>query len=133
MKTIEKTHTIYQAFDGTEFPNYEECQNYEVEKSKDVRVNLRNFEIEFPMQDNFTYCRAYLLQSENEFEMLKAYLFKEGYDIDDYCSDYEGNGWYVVQGDYGGYARLFKLSDIIKDWNATLSEIVDKTMNFKGV
>ena len=74
MKTIEKICTIYQAFDGNEFTNYEECENYEAEKAKEVRVNLRNFDIQFPMQDNFGYCRAYLVHSENEFEMLKAYI-----------------------------------------------------------
>lgn len=128
MERIEKTSTIYRAFDGTDFLEYEECLNYEVEKSKDVKVNLRNFEIEFPMQDSFTYCRAYLVHSENEFGMLKAYLLNEYENTEEYYLEYNGNGWYVAQGEEAGYVNLFKLSDIIKDWNATLEGIIDKTM-----
>ena len=125
MKTIEKTCTIYQAFDGKEFTNYEECEKYEAEKAKEVRVNLRNFDIEFPMQDGFSYCRAYLVHSENEFEMLKVYILSEYSEIDDGYLEYDGNGWYVLQGEDSGYASLFKLSNIIRDWNTTLKYIFE--------
>lgn len=131
MKTIEKSMKIYQAFDGTEFANHEECLSYEAEKAKEVRVNLKNFDIEFPMQDNFGYCRAYLVRSENEFEMLKAYILSEYSETDDGYLEYDGNGWYVVEGEDSGYASLFKLSNIIKAWNVTLEEIMKRTMDFK--
>ena len=131
MKTIEKSMKIYQAFDGTEFTNYEECLNYEAEKAKEIKVNLKNFDIEFPMQDSFTSCRAYLVKSENEFEMLKAYILNEyGDTYDDYL-EYNGNGWYVVQGDDSGYATLYKLSTIIEDWNNTLTRIMKQTIDFE--
>lgn len=130
MKTIEKTCTIYQAFDGKEFTNYEECEKYEAEKAKEVRVNLRNFDIEFPLQDHFTYYRVYLVHSENEFEMLKAYILNEYNETYNEDLEYDGNGWYVVGGNNAGYADLYKLSDIIKDWNTTLEGIMRHTIEF---
>lgn len=126
MKRIEKTCTIYQAFDGTEFTNITDCEAYERQKAKEAKVNLRHFEIKFPLQDHFASCHAYMVNSENEFEMLKAYIMSE-YDetLDDYL-DYNGNGWYVVCGSESGYADLYKLSDIIRELNATLNEIASK-------
>lgn len=130
MKTIEKTCTIYQAFDGMEFTNYEECEKYEIEKAKEVKVNLRNFDIEFPMQDQFTYCHVYLVHSENEFEMLKAYILNEYSETDDGYLEYDGNGWYVVQGGDSGYADLYKLNDIVKEWNGALEVILENTSKY---
>ena len=131
MKTIEKSMKIYQAFDGTEFTNYEECLNYEAEKAKEIKVNLKNFDIEFPMQDSFTSCRAYLVKSENEFDMLKAYLFHWYGETEEEYFDYYGNGWYVVEGDDAGHAMLYKLSTIIEDWNNTLTRIMKQTIDFE--
>lgn len=82
------------------------------------------------MQDNFGYCRAYLVHSENEFKMLKAYILSEYSEAEDGYLEYDGNGWYVVEGEDSGYASLFKLSNIIKDWNATLNEIMKHTIEF---
>ena len=131
MKTIEKSMKIYQAFDGTEFANSEECINYETEKEKEIKVNLKNFEIEFPMQNSFTYCRAYLVKSENEFQMLKAYVLNEyGETYGDYI-EYNGNGWYVVEGDDAGHSMLYKLSSVIEDWNNTLTRIMKQTIDFE--
>ena len=129
MKTIKKSCTVYQAFDGSEFTNRDECMDYEYEKAKAVKVNLKNFEIYFPMQDSFTNCRAYLVRSENEFNMLTVYIQNEYPDFDDGYADYEGDGWYVVQCAESGYADLYKLSTIIKDWNDTLNLIVDNTVD----
>lgn len=132
MKTIEKTKTIYVAFDGTEFDNQIECANYEFNKSEELVVNLCNFAIEFPLADSFSSYRAYLVHSENEYEMLKAYIlsgYGEAYDED---FEYKGNGWYVLQGDDSGYATLYKLSEIIEWWDNTLSEIVKRTMDFEN-
>ena len=82
MKTIEKTCTIYQSFDGKEFMDEKKCAEYEASKVSEMKVNLRNFTIEFPMQDSFTSCRAFLVKSENEFEMFEAYIFNEYSTID---------------------------------------------------
>lgn len=130
MKTIEKTCTIYQAFDGIEFTNYEECKKYEIEKAKEVRVNLRNFDIEFPLQDHLTYHRVYLVHSENEFEMLKAYILNEYNETYDGYLEYNGNGWYIVGGNDAGYADLYKLNDIVKEWNRTLEVILENTSKY---
>ena len=125
MKTIEKTCTIYQSFDGKEFMDEKKCAEYEASKVSEIKVNLRNFTIEFPMQDSFTSCRAFLVKSENEFEMLEAYIFNEYYNTYSDYIEFQGCGWYVVQGDDGGSANLYKLSDIIKDWSNILQYIFD--------
>ena len=63
--------------------------------------------------------------------MLKAYILSEYSETDDGYLEYDGNGWYVVEGEDSGYASLFKLSNIIKAWNVTLEEIMKRTMDFK--
>lgn len=130
MKTITKAKTIYVAFDGKEFDNVAECANYEFKKSKESVVNLRNFAIDFPLADSYSSYYAYLIHSENEFEMLKAYILSVYGEAEDGYLEYNGNGWYVVDGEDSGYASLFKLSNIIKDWNATLNEIIKHTIEF---
>lgn len=132
MKTIEKTKTIYVAFDGTEFDNQIECANYESKKSQETVVNLRNFEIDFPLADSSSSYCAYLVHSENEYEMLKTYV------ANDYCEayanecEYKGNGWYVLQGNDSGFATLYKLSEIIEWWGNTLNKIVKFTIDFEN-
>ena len=132
MKTITKAKTIYVAFDGKEFDNVVECENYEFEKSKESVVNLRNFAIDFPLADSYSSYRAYLIHSENEYEMLKTYIvndYGEAYDED---FNYKGNGWYILQGDDSGYATLYKLSEIIEWWGGTLNKIAKLTMDFEN-
>lgn len=130
MKEITKTCTIYQAFDGTEFTNFNDCNTYEQTKVKENMVNLKNFEIAFPMQDACSSCRAYKINSENEFEMFKSFIISEYCDVYDDCFFYEGNGWYVLQGYGHGSADVYKLSCVMKNWADTLNTIIENTMDF---
>lgn len=73
MKKIEKTTTIYQALDGKEFVSKSDCENYEAVKYRDI--NLWHFNFAVPYGDDGLYCwTAYKVNSENEFNMLMAYL-----------------------------------------------------------
>ena len=130
MKTIIKTCEAYQAFDGKEFATQNECENYEESVAKNVKVNLQNFEIEFPMQDIWTTCRAYKVNSENEFNMLKAYILYTYMDTEEDYLNYDGNGWYVIQSGDGSRADLYKLSDIVNGWSNTLKKIAEKVIDF---
>ena len=132
MTTITKAKTVYVAFDGKEFDNVNECANYEFKKSKELVVNLRNFEIDFPLADSFSSYRAYLIHSENEFEMLKTYIISTYGEVSDGDIDYKGNGWYVLQGEDSGYATLYKLSEIIEWWGNALNKIAKLTMDFEN-
>lgn len=130
MKEIEKTCVMYQAFDGREFTTQNECESYEESVSRNIRVNLQNFEIEFPMQDTWSSCRAYKVNSENEFNMLKAYIMYNYPSTEEDYLDYEGNGWYVIQSGDADYADLYKLSNIINSWANTLKRITEHTIDF---
>lgn len=130
MKEITKTCTIYQAFDGTEFINCVDCNTYEKNKVKENMVNLKNFEIHFPMQDVFSSCYVYRINSENEFEMFKSFIMDEYSDVYDDWFNYDGNGWYVLQGYEHGSADIYKLSDIMSRWSEILKIITENTMNF---
>lgn len=130
MKEIEKTCVMYQAFDGKEFTTQNECESYEESVASNIKVNLQNFDIEFPMQDTWSSCRAYKVNSENEFNMLKTYILYNYPDTEEDYLDYEGNGWYVIQSGDSSYADLYKLSDIVNGWANTLKKIAEKTIDF---
>lgn len=130
MTTIERTTNVYVAFDGKEFFNKDKCAEYESTMAKTRTVNLRQFNIEFPMPNNFYSYRAYRINSENEFEMLKVYLLDQYWDLEDYDIEYDGNGWYLVQGSDYGFANIYKLSDVIKDWNRVMDTIASKMVDF---
>lgn len=132
MKAIEKTQKIYVAFDGKEFDNETECANYEFEKSKESVINLRNFAVDFPLADPVSSYHAYLVRSENEFQMLKTYVLSEYAEAYDEDIDYKGNGWYVLQGDGAVYATLYKLSEVIEWWGNALNKITKLTMDFEN-
>lgn len=125
--------TKYEAYDGTIFEHDIDCKLYEKTLRGNHCVNLRNFEITFPMQDQITNCRAYLIHSENEFKMLSDYIYDEFSEPSDCCNDYDGNGWYVLQYDDCGYAWITKLSNIVHDWSLVLDKIATYTMDFKEV
>ena len=126
MKEVFKK--TFVAFDGKEFDDKTACLNYE-QSLATCHLNLRNFEIIFPMQDGLTTCRVYLIHSENEFNMFKEYVVhklngEEGY------INYEGNGWYVVQSsDF--YAEVMKLSSILQHWSRVLNAIHKKVIDME--
>lgn len=130
MKTIEKTTTIYQAFDGKEFVDKIDCVNYEAEKYKDI--NLWHFDFAVPyVDDGLYYWTAYKVNSENEFDMLMAYL---KYDNDDLygIEKYAGAGWYAVQFHVDSiWADVKILSQVVKDFTNMLANIAEKTMDFE--
>lgn len=130
MKTIEKTTTIYQAFDGKEFVDKIDCVNYEAEKYKDI--NLWHFDFAVPYGDDGLYCwTAYKVNSENEFNMLMAYL---KYNNDDLygIEKYAGAGWYAVQFHVDStWADVKILSQVVKDFTNMLANLAEKTMDFE--
>ena len=64
---------IYQAFDGTEFANSEECINYETEKEKEIKVNLKNFVIyvDPPYQNTKQYANATSFNYEEFWQTIR--------------------------------------------------------------
>lgn len=123
--------TKYQAFDWTMHNTLEACEKHEREAAEKIMCNLRQFPIVFPMQDRVTDCTAYFISSREEFDALKVYIdshFPETFadDIED-----EGDGWYVVEDDHCGYARIETLAEIIKDWGVVMEKIARNTMLFK--
>lgn len=130
MKTIEKTTTIYQAFDGKEFVSKSDCENYEAAKYRDI--NLWHFDFAVPYgDDDFYYWTAYKVNSENEFDMLMAYL---KYNNDDLygIEKYAGAGWYAVQFHVDSiWADVKILSQVVKDFTNMLANIAEKTMDFE--
>ena len=130
MKKIEKTTTIYQALDGKEFVSKSDCENYEAEKYKDI--NLWHFDFAVPYgDDGLYYWTAYKVNSENEFDMLMAYL---KYNNDDLygIEKYAGAGWYAVQFHVDSvWADVKLLSQVVKDFTNMLANIAEKTMDFE--
>lgn len=123
--------TKYRAFDWTIHETLEACEKHEREMAGNTISNLRQFAITFPMQDQVTDCTAYFISCREEFDALKVYIdnnFPETFadDIED-----EGDGWYVVEDDHCGYARIKTLAEIIQDWSKTMNTIVTETMLFK--
>lgn len=130
MIEIEKTCTVYQAFDGKEFNTEGECENYERELALKNVLNLKHFDIHFPMQDDYASCVAYRINSANEFKMFQTYVLDMYYEMDpDYCV-YEGNGWYVLQGGDNAWANVEKLSNLMCSWNRTMETIAKNVIDF---
>ena len=131
---MEKVYiTQYKAFDGKIFNTLEACEMYELQLAKKEVYNLKAFPIVFPMQDQVTDCTAYLIHSEDEFNMLKRWMdsnFSEVW-VDDI--DYKGHGWYVLQDDHCGWARVEKLTDIVMDWAKTMERISKHIDSFEEV
>ena len=126
--------TKYKAFNGKIFDNAPDCWLYEIEQSKKYMTNLRNFEIRFPMQQDHVNHHAYLIMSENQFNIFKAFMLNKYSDLDGMFVNYEGNGWYVVQSeDDTCWARVVKLSKVIEELKYTMNTIANKTMNFEEV
>ena len=113
----------YKAFDSKVFNTMWECEAHERDASEKAVTAFSKFDISFPMQDQVTDCTAYLIHSEDEFDVLKRYIdsnFSEVW-VDDI--DYKGKGWYVLQDDHCGWARVEKLIAIIEDWAHTMQKI----------
>jgi hypothetical protein len=114
----------YKAFDGTLFNTMHDCEAYERKIFVKAVENFPKFNIVFPMQDQVTDCTAYRINSEDEFNALKMWMdinFSEVW-VDDI--DYKGHGWYVLQDDHCGWARVEKLTKIVEDWGSTLNKIM---------
>jgi hypothetical protein len=128
MKKIEKTTTIYQALDGKEFTNYSDCMVYEENTFK--RINLKHFIVPIPYGDGGLYTHiAYKVNSENEFNMLMAYLrynYGDIYGIE----EYSGDGWYMATTSDGDWVDVYLLSQVVEDFTHMLSEIAENTLKF---
>lgn len=127
------TYTKYKAFDGQIFDTLEGCEAYERRASVQKIEEFKQFNISFPMQDQVTDCIVYLISSKDDFDILKNYIDDNFPEVFAEDIPYEGNGWYVIQDDHAGYARVEKLSDVIHNWGVTLDEIAKQTMDFKDV
>ena len=134
METITTTKTQYKAFDGKLFDDKCDCKMYERTIADNALVNLRNFSLDFPMQQFDTSCTAYFVKSENEYKMFIGALMEKWPDaFEDNDFEYNGSGWYVTEVEENGWCSIYKLSDIVKEWTHLLNLIADKTMNFKEV
>lgn len=129
MEKIEITQ--YKSFDGKIFNSPEGCEEYERKAALKKIGDLRQFNIVFPMQDQVTDCTAYLVSSKDDFEAFRAYIDDNFPEVFAEDIQYDGNGWYVIQDDHAGYARVEKLSSIIRDWNVAIERITSYTMDFK--
>ena len=128
MKEIKKETIVYQALDGKEFTSYSDCMIYEANAFKDV--NLQKFDVHIPYGDDglYTYV-AYKINSENEFNMLMAYLTYNYGDIYG-IEEYSGNGWYMVTKSESDWVEVYLLNDVVKDFTKMLAEIAENTLKF---
>lgn len=128
MKEIKKETIVYRACDGKEFVNKNDCMEYEAKAFKDI--NLKHFDIDIPYGDDGLYSWiVYKVNSENEFNMLYAYLdynYDDIYGIDGYA----GNGWYIVQESECAWADLRLMNDVVRDFAKMLADIAEKTLKF---
>lgn len=128
MKEIKKETTIYQALDGKEFIDKNECKKYEAEIFQDI--NLKYFDIDIPYWDegicSFT---AYKVNSENEFNMFMSYL-KYNYGNIYGIEEYAGNGWYLTEKSENHWVEVFLLSKVVKDFTEMLGKIAELTLKF---
>lgn len=123
----------YKAFDGKLFDDKHDCMMYERTISDNTLANLRNFSLEFPMQQYDSRCTAYFVKSENEYKMFIGALtekWPDAFEYEDYLK-YNGAGWYVTQVEESDWVTIYKLSDIVRAWSDILNLIADKTMDFK--
>lgn len=135
MEQITTTKTQYKAFDGKVFDDKHDCVMYERTIVDNTLVNLRNFSLEFPMQQYDSTCTAYFVKSENEYKMFIGALkekYPDAFAYSDY-QKYDGAGWYVTEVAESGWCTICKLSDIVQEWCALLHVIAEKTMDFKEV
>ena len=128
MKEIKKETIVYQALDGKEFTSHSDCMTYEASVFKDV--NLQKFDVHIPYGDDglYTYV-AYKVNSENEFNMLMAYLrynYGDIYGIE----EYSGDGWYMATTSDGDWVDVYLLSQVVEDFTHMLSEIAENTLKF---
>lgn len=128
MKEIKKETTIYQALDGKEFVDKNECKKYEAEIFQDI--NLKYFDIDIPYCDEGIYSfTAYKVNSENEFNMFMSYLkynYGDIYGIEEYA----GNGWYLTEKSENDWVEVFLLSKVVKDFTEMLGKIAELTLKF---
>lgn len=126
MKEIKKETIIYQALDGKEFVDKNECAKYEADIYADI--NLKYFDLNIPYCDegiyNFT---AYKVNSENEFNMLMEFLKYHHTDIYG-IEEYSGDGWYLAEKSENDWAELFLLSNVVKDFTDMLGRIAELTL-----
>lgn len=128
MKEIKKETIVYQALDGKEFTNYSDCVKYEENAFKNI--NLKHFIVPIPYGDDGLYTHtAYKVNSENEFNMLMAYLSYNYCDIYG-IEEYSGNGWYMVTTSEGDWVDVYLLSKVVEDFTHMLSEIAENTLKF---
>ena len=128
MKEIKKETIIYQALDGKEFIDKNECKKYEAEIFQDI--NLKYFDIDIPYCDEGIYSfTAYKVNSENEFNMFMSYL---KYNYGDICGieEYAGNGWYLTEKSENDWVEVFLLSKVIKDFTEMLGKIAELALKF---
>ena len=128
------TSVQYKAFDGKIFEHEHDCRMYERTIADSSLLNLRNFDVEFPMQSGDATCRAYFIHSENAFNMFRDFVERK-YPAAFYYDKpkYAGNGWYVTEVDEANWCNIYKLSDIVQDWCALMHVIAENTMDFKDV
>lgn len=124
----EITSTVYKALDGKEFVSRSDCVEYEANAFKDV--NLQKFDVHIPYGDDGLHAYvAYKINSENEFNMLMAYLtynYGNIYGIKKYL----GNGWYMVTKPESDWVEVYLLNDVVKDFTKMLAEIAENTLKF---
>ena len=77
---------------------------------------------------DYTYV-AYKINSENEFNMLMAYLTYNYGDIYG-IEEYSGNGWYMVTKSENDWVEVYLLNDVVKDFTKMLAEIAENTLKF---
>lgn len=128
MKEIKKETIVYQALDGKEFIDKNECKKYEAEIFQDI--NLKYFDIDIPYCDEGIYSfTAYKVNSENEFNMFMSYLkynYGDIYGIEEYA----GNGWYLTEKSENNWVEVFLLSKVVKDFTEMLGKIAELTLKF---
>lgn len=128
MKTLIKETVIYQALDGKEFVDKNECAKHEADIYADI--NLIYFDLDIPYCDEGIYSfTAYKVNSENEFNMLMEFLKYHHTDIYG-IEEYAGDGWYLVEKSENDWAELFLLSNVVKDFTEMLGRIAELTLKF---
>lgn len=128
MKEIKKETIIYQALDGKEFIDKNECKKYEAKIFQNI--NLKYFDIDIPYCNEGIYSfTAYKVNSENEFNMLMSYL-KYNYGNTYGIRKYAGNGWYLTEKSGNHWVEVFLLSKVVNDFTEMLGRIAELTLKF---
>lgn len=128
MKEIKKETIIYQALDGKEFIDKNECKKYEAKIFQNI--NLKYFDIDIPYCNEGIYSfTAYKVNSENEFNMFMSYL-KYNYGNTYGIKKYAGNGWYLTEKSGNHWVEVFLLSKVVNDFTEMLGKIAELTLEF---